>query len=251
MGAGLDQDSLGRVARGGRALHLATLEDWNRALVDGDPSAILSAAVPDRARVVEAARRGVRALGLSLHGARREVHDWHAGAEGAFGAALDAVHAARSVGMQVGVVTRVTRSNARVLGELPSLLRASGVALWVLVGARARTEDFTSAVTRLGLGVPPMLAALQRARRMGLDVRTAGFPECGLGPFAVTALPSAPRAHGAPCAACPVRPRCPGVDEPYLARFGPSELRAVENVVPRATVGGLAAAFVGVDDLLG
>lgn len=184
---------------------------------------------PSPAEIALAADAGVRELGLALHGARSEVHDWHASA-GSFESALRALGVARTHGIRTAVLSRITRSNARVLVELPSLLKASGVALWVLAWPRAEGDAFTAVVPRLGLGVPPALAALERARRVGLEARVAGVPACVLGPFASSALPASPRAFGARCAGCASRPACSGVDAAYLARFGEAELRAMDEL---------------------
>jgi hypothetical protein len=153
---------------------------------------------------------------VQLYGARREVHDWHAGA-GSFDAALRALAGAE-------VCTPITRSNARVLSELPSLLQARGATSWVLL-----LPTHEEAKVRLGMAIPSALAALDRAQRLGLDARIAGVPLCVLGPYAASALPTPPRAYGQRCAACAARSRCPGVDAAYLELFGESELHPLER----------------------
>lgn len=166
---------------------------------------------------------------LPLHGARAEVHDWVAGAPGDFTRALDALHAARSLGLELGAWTLLTRSNARVIGELPSLLRARGVRRWVVVVPRAEAapDPFTRVVPRLGLAIPAALAAIEAARGRGVEAWIEGAPRCLLGPLADRAVESAPRAFAPVCAGCRARAACPGVDGAYLARFGAAELRAV------------------------
>lgn len=177
-----------------------------------------------------------RTVLVSLAGARPEVHDAidAARATGGFAAILQALGAARALGRRVEVETEITRSNARVLSELPPLLLARGVAAWRLVVARAPDpESMVGRVPRLALALPPALAALEQARRLGLPATLEGAPRCRLGPMARVAVESAPRGYATACARCAMRPRCPGVDEAYLARFGEAELRPTE-VEPRA-----------------
>lgn len=218
---------------------------WARALdlarAAKRPVGIWAARPPSPAEIALAAGAGVRELGLALHGARSDVHDWHAG-EGAFDAAVGALTVARTHGMACAVASSITRSNARVLVELPSLLKASGVALWALAWPRAEEgEVFTATVPRLGLAVPAALAALERARRVGLDARVVGVPTCVLGPFARLSLASAPRAFGARCEGCAGRARCSGVDAAYLRRFGENELRALDRPAMRTSAPALEA----------
>lgn len=208
------------------------------------PVGVWSDRAPSAVEIALAASAGVRELGLALHGARSEVHDWHAG-EGAFDAAFGALTVARAHGIAVAVASAVTRSNARVLIELPSLLKASGVALWALAWPRAEGEAFTAKVPRLGLGVPAALSALERARRIGLDARLVGVPSCVLGPFAPLSLASPARSFGARCEGCAARASCAGVDAAYLTRFGEGELRALVHAVSRAPAPRLADLVAG------
>lgn len=169
-----------------------------------------------------------------LHGARAEVHDWVAGREGDFREALDTIQRARALGLRVTVWTRLTRSNARVLGELPSLLKARGAREWLIVFPSTEGIDppFTRVVPRFGMAIPAALAAIEAARRRGLTARIEGAPRCVLGHFADRATPSAPRTYAVTCDDCPSRARCPGVDADYLTRFGAGELRPAPDVAP-------------------
>ncbi|MBX3273997.1 MAG: hypothetical protein KF729_27275 [Sandaracinaceae bacterium] len=189
----------------------------------------------DGAGLASLSGEGVREVALPLHGARSEVHDWVAGAHASFRDAIDALAAARALGLTVTVWTRLTRSNARVLDAMPALLRARAVSRWLVVVASARdaaSPPFTRVVPRLGLALPSALAALAEARRLGLDARILGAPRCALGPFADLAAPSPPRAYAPVCDACPSRDVCPGLDAEYLARFGAGELRPAPRVSP-------------------
>ncbi len=231
----------------------------------------------DDAELTALAREGVDCVALPLHGARAEVHEWIAatsaetappssptglesreGSETAsddcparefrgfrtdrrssFSAALKALDGARSLGMQRIVWTRLTRSNARVLSELPSLLKAQRVALWVievppssLPGPGGLEETWTRVVPRFGLALPSALAAMERARALGVDARILGAPRCVLGRFAERALPSPARAYAPVCDGCPSHRGCPGLDDAYLERFGARELRQAAWIEP-------------------
>lgn len=199
------------------------------------PVGLVADAPPPREALAAAREAGASELVLPLHGARAEVHDWHA-EPGSFDATLRAIGAARALGFATSVTTTLTRSNARVLTEMPSLLKASGVSLWLVTTARASAPDptrpgFTPIVPRLGLGLPPALAALARARELGLEARIHGAPECALGPLAALALPAESRAYAPVCDGCAARARCPGVDLAYLERFGHGELRGLGAMV--------------------
>lgn len=171
----------------------------------------------------EAARAGQRDVAVRLHGARPDVHDWVAGTDGAYREAIATLTAARSHGLHVTAITTVTRSNHRVLAELPRLLRARGVRRWILELPGGPLD--TSVHPRIGLAVPSALAAMEQARTLGLEARLRGAPLCAMGRFSARAAPSPARSFAPRCDGCAARERCPGVAADYLARFGPSELR--------------------------
>lgn len=178
---------------------------------------------------------GAVALALPLHGARAEVHDWVAGEEGSFRATLDDFVRARSHAVPFGVSTRLVRSNARVIDELPTVLKARGARVWVIdvPGDDDDGPARPSPMARLGMTIPAALAAIERARRIGLAAFIRAAPRCALGRFADRALPSPPRAYADVCEGCPSRTECPGVDARYLEQFGAGELRPA----PRAPRG--------------
>lgn len=197
------------------------------ALPEGLAGASVEAARPPAREVLTAlARAGAAELSVALHGARPAIHDWHT-EDGSFAATLASLTTARSLGIPTAVRTPITRSNARVLGELPPLLRARDVRRWALSWPEAEGDDWTARVTRLGLGVPAALAAVARAESLGIEVRLCGIPLCVVGPYADRVVPSAPRAYGERCGGCRARAACGGVDAVYLARFGEGELRAL------------------------
>lgn len=222
---------------------------WERALAiaraaaarEIRPVGVWTERAPSPAEVARAATFEVRELGLALHGARREVHDWHSH-PGAFDEVLAALTAARAHGIAPVVASAVTRSNARVLVELPSLLKSAGVALWALSWPRTSAANKAA---RLGLAVPAALAAMERARRLGLPAWVLGAPVCVLGPFAARALPSPPRAYPAHCAGCPMRDACPGTDADYLTRFGGAELKPLDRRAELGDAPALAALVAG------
>ncbi|MCB9593116.1 MAG: hypothetical protein H6719_10320 [Sandaracinaceae bacterium] len=200
------------------------------------PSRRWLAEAVDASSLAALSREGVRAVALPLHGARAEVHDWVAGPPGAFRATLDALQTARSLQLEVTAWTLLTRSNARVLGELPSLLAARAVVSWIVVVPPLEDDGSarTRVVPRFGLGVPSALAALDAAEKRGLRARILGAPRCTLGRFADRAVPSPARSYAPVCEGCPSRSTCPGVDAAYLARFGDHELRPAPLVAPGA-----------------
>jgi radical SAM protein with 4Fe4S-binding SPASM domain len=62
--------------------------------------------------------RGLDRVGVSLDGARPEVHDEIRGVHGSFERAVRAVHVLRDAGIEVGAITTVSKEN---LGDLPRL----------------------------------------------------------------------------------------------------------------------------------
>lgn len=197
---------------------------------------------------------GLTDVHFSLHGHAPAIHDHHTGVEGSFVEATAGLGAARHEGLTTVVTTVLTRSNARSLGVLATWLAAQNVAAWSVAVPRAvgrLTETFDRVSPRLAMAMPPALYALALARSKGVEVFLRGAPLCLLGPFAARSLPDAPRAFDpARCGDCPARPRCPGVDARYLARFDGDELAAsrAPTEAPRdlgARAQQLAAMFVG------
>lgn len=202
---------------------------------------------------------GVTDVQLSLHGGRAEVHDYHTDVDGSFVAAIATAELLRSRGVTVVVRTVLTRSNFRVVSELPAVLARLGIAAWrvgLVHAIGAASAGFDHLVPRLGLALPFALHALERARRAGLGVAIEGAPACMLGPLATWAV--APedtevRSHAPVCEGCAARPRCVGVDAHYLARFGADELRPRDAFASQAAMSrahaemfaGVGAAVVG------
>lgn len=171
---------------------------------------------------------GLTDVHLSLHGLGSAVHDHHTGVEGSFLAATAGLHAARHAGITTVVTTVLTRSNARSLPALAPWLAAQNVTAWAVAVPRTAGRliaNFDRVFPRLGMAVPYALHAIATAQQKGVAVFLRGAPLCVLGPFAARSLPDEPRAFDPRrCDGCPARPRCPGVDARYLARFGGDEL---------------------------
>lgn len=202
---------------------------------------------------------GLRAVGLtdvhlSVHGARAAVHDYHVGRDGAFERIMAALGELRRCGVVVVVRTVLTRSNARVIGELPAWLGGHGVRAWGIAVPRVAggaAREFDRVVPRLGVAMPFALHALDRARRIGIAVGVIGAPRCVLGPWDRARI-SEGQGEGAfaeVCAGCSGRAGCQGVDARYLGRFGGDELRAIGEGITNAA--GIAGGEFGMTDELG
>jgi hypothetical protein len=191
---------------------------------------------------------GLTDLQLSIHGASAAVHDYHTGIEGSLAQSVAGLAAARAGGLSVAVNTVLTRSNYRVLAEIPRLLATRGVSAWLVVvphAAGRAAATFERTMARLALALPFALHALEGARALSLPAWIDSAPLCLLGPWAARALPSAPRAYGPSCAECAAQPACSGVDPLYLARFGGDELTARAAPDPLPPLPPEARWFVG------
>lgn len=209
-------------------------------------------ALADAARVAELAAAGLSDVHASIHAANAAAHDWHVGVEDAFVGVRTALDRLRERGITVVVTTVLTRSNMRVLAEVPSFLAAHGVAAWCVelpIAAGRAALAFDRVIPRLSLAIPFALHALDRARKLGLPAAIAGAPSCLLGPFAAR-RPTAPRSFAEPCESCAGRPSCAGVDPLYVARWGDPELRPLAHELPIEPLpSALERMFVGVGPL--
>jgi hypothetical protein len=208
-------------------------------------------AYPAYAKAV--ADAGLTDVHVSVHGAQPAAHDYHTGVPGSLVELLAGVAAVRALGIPVVATTVLTRSNFRVLDEIPRLLTQRGVAAWLVSVPRAagRAEAaFDRVYPRLGLAVPFALRAMEIARRLSLPAWIQGAPLCLLGTFAVRALPGGARAFGEGCGACAARARCAGLDPLYLRRFAGDETAPLQaDVAPFEDSPALRRMFVGVGEL--
>lgn len=190
-----------------------------------------------RAYAATLARAGARVLEVSLHGAEAGIHEHHTRVPGSFDQTLAGIVAARSVGLEVGVTAVVTRSNFRNLEALVWRVAGLGVDRLHLARAYAAGEALDllpRVVPRLELAGPRMLEACAVARSLGLGAVTSGLPRCVPGGAPTPGLAPWPCAAGArtagplprPCRRCVCVGICPGVEPPYLERYGDSELKA-------------------------
>ena len=162
---------------------------------------------------------------FAIHG-RAAAHDWIVGVEGSHAETVAALSSATDPSRVV--TTLVTRANFRELTELASWLAAHRVRRWTLCMASATgrlADDPRPWIARLGMAVPHALAAVDRARRVGIEATLEGAPTCLLGPHRAWASPCTPRRFAPRCGDCSLRDACPGVDDWYLHRFGGGELR--------------------------
>lgn len=199
---------------------------------------------------------GLSDLQLSIHGPTSESHDYHTSRAGSLEACIAVMQLAARASVTVVVKTVITRSNFRELVKLPPALKRRGVEAWLLEVVRpyGRAADhFARVVPRFGMALPWALHALEQARRHALSAWIRGAPVCALGPFAASELSSEVRHHAAPCQACAMRPRCPGIDAAYAEVFGHGELRPIEHAAAGNFDSGrrrLMRMFVGVGELV-
>lgn len=88
---------------------------------------------------------GVARMALSLDGAGESQHDGFRGVEGSFRITIEALEAARALGLETQVNTTVTRRNLDSLERIAALVARHGARLWsvffLVVTGRALLED--------------------------------------------------------------------------------------------------------------
>jgi AdoMet-dependent heme synthase len=85
----------------------------------------LPAAPPDKIAV-----SGIRAVSISLDGARPDTHEGVRGIAGHFAATVDAIRALAHAGLAVQVNTTVMPANAAELADIAELTVTSGARIW-------------------------------------------------------------------------------------------------------------------------
>ncbi|HEY8429274.1 MAG TPA: radical SAM protein [Sandaracinaceae bacterium] len=194
----------------------------------------------------EARARALVATGLSravvnLSGSGPEL-DEVTRDPGGFARTLRGIDALLAAGAKVDLQAAIVRSTAARLPELPRFVRerfggAIGT-LFLVVPVRAPDERELLDYDEAGRVLRLVSAA---ARRAGVSVKLApgsGPPPCVHGPdprvahlYSMTpgAAARAGHRHLAPCEACAVRDRCPGVATEVLARFGPPSMTPIAS----------------------
>jgi radical SAM protein len=104
----------------------------------------------DSAAIERFAASGIKAVSISLDGARAETHDGVRGVPGHFDSTVDAIRALANAGLTVQVNTTVMPENAAELADIAALTMSSGARIWevfflVQVGRGTRQEALTPA----------------------------------------------------------------------------------------------------------
>lgn len=201
---------------------------------------------------------GVTEFSPALHGPGPASHDHLTRAPGSFRQTVRGIVNLKRRGARVITNSVITRSTARLLGELGALLVRLGVDQYQLafphpvgsagVGPDARGEgfaNFSSVVPRLSLLAPHLRAGLEPGIRAGVPALTEAVPLCflrGLERHAAEGAGRMPwtrvfdaegvladyreyrlaegKAKGPPCEACGAAERCEGPWREYPERFG-------------------------------
>jgi hypothetical protein len=164
---------------------------------------------------------------LAIHGSA-PAHDHVVGRGGAHAEVARRLREAVAAGEDVLVTTWLTRSTFRELPTLLGWLQAGSVKRWRIEMLRAHgrfAADPRPWIPRLGMAVPHALAAIAKARKLGIAATIRGVPRCLLGPHGGWADPGEVGGFGPRCEGCGVRGQCEGVGAWYLERFGADELR--------------------------
>jgi hypothetical protein len=203
-----------------------------------------------------AAAAGVTEVAFAVKGATAETHDRFTRTPGAHALLLDAMGAARDAGLAMEGDVLVYRDTARELPAIVSAYTPRGVAqwrVWLLTATGDPEADaqvpriadvvpHLSAAMALGLSdradfltslhTPPCTvpagdrACLFFARELGMRVVNPGGHS-----FMLETSPMEGGRYLDGCAGCAFRPRCGGIREDYLARFGAEEFRPVASAV--------------------
>lgn len=218
-------------------------------------------AAPGAATSLRAA--GLTDVQVAIHGPDVSIHDGLTRTEGSWRLAVASVRRSKDAGLQVRLVTVITRSNVDLLPDLARLAIRLGVSghRWILVRHEGVAAGPGPALSPpLERVEPPLQAALQLELDARIEGETVGIPLCRLGPWKslaadrldtppvvrLTALPEPepPRARAwAPgCSACELRAACPGIEPWRLVHFGSGEVRAPSPPVGELSHVGVQAA---------
>lgn len=187
---------------------------------------------------------GLDSVLLSLHGATSEVHDHITGIPGSIREALEALTHLSALHIRITTNTVICRDNYRELPDIPRCLSSvvsPGATLRfsypIVEGAAYDNVD--SLLVEFSEVVPPLLSAIDEAKRRGFQVETANFPHClpdhnrtnvytresltslvQASPFYLQNTLRGERAVKLQrCVSCTKNGTCPGIQIEYLKRF--------------------------------
>jgi MoaA/NifB/PqqE/SkfB family radical SAM enzyme len=202
-----------------------------------------------------AAAAGITEVAFAIKGATAATHDRFTRTPGAHALLLEAMAAARAAGLALEGDVLVYRDTAHELPAIVAEYTPRGVASWrVWLLAATGDPEADRQVPRIGEVIPHLTAAMA----LGLSDRTDFITSLHTPPCTVPAADRAclffarefgmrvvnPGGHdflleNSPmeggrylpgCAGCAYHPRCGGLREDYLARFGEEEFRPVASV---------------------
>ena len=201
----------------------------------------------DAALAARLAKAGLNVCKFTFLSHKPAAHDALTGKRGAFAASLRGLDNMVALRLSVGVNLLITRRNYKTLPETLAFFMRRGVTNFVLI-----YPIYTGSMlkNRYGIGIsipeaaPFVRKALDLASASGLDgdIKALNIPPCALGRHGAKASDlykfdtvvysplgyswdldenvAGAREQGPPCAACPLRKRCLGIDKAYLGLFG-------------------------------
>jgi MoaA/NifB/PqqE/SkfB family radical SAM enzyme len=199
-----------------------------------------------------AASAGVTEVAFSIKGATAESHDRLTRTPGAHALLVEAMDAVRSVGLAMEGDVLVYRDTARELPAIVERYTARGVSVWrVWMLAATGDPEADAQVPRIAEVMPFLVEAMeleistredfitslhtppctvpQRHRRCLFFARELAMRVVNPGghSFMLEASPMEGGRYLPGCDRCVYRPRCGGLREDYLARFGEGEFQPV------------------------
>lgn len=204
------------------------------------------------------AAAGVTRVHLSIHTHRPERYDALVRRPGSHALMVAGLDAAVRSGLPVVAEVILDEDTYRDLPAALAWLHARGVLLADLwfVSLTDGNADNLASMPRMTAVTPVMAEGLAQARAHGMTVRSLHVPRCLLGPDHPHAHdPGAGRVrvvtpdatfelrhsrltgqlHVPACEGCTWQPRCPGVREDYLRRYGDAEIAAARGQAPTRT----------------
>ena len=201
----------------------------------------------DPALAARLAKAGLNVCKFTFLSHKPAVHDALTAKPGAFAKSLRGLDNMLALRLSVGVNLLITRRNYKTLPDTLAFFMRRGVTNFVLIypiytGSMLRNRS------RIGVPIPDaapfVVKALDLASASGLDgdIKALNIPPCALGRHGARAMDlykfntvvysplgfswdldenvAGAREQGPPCAACPLRASCLGIDKAYLGIFG-------------------------------